>query len=103
MDRLCGEILFCETTPMPGKGNIQLTGLLGEVMKESARIALSTSNPIMRIRNTIMPLTSGIYCTFSRSTTKDVPRQGFPHTALASAHQRPVRHDIAMTGEVTAR
>ncbi|MEN6445640.1 MAG: endopeptidase La, partial [Candidatus Cloacimonas sp.] len=36
-----GEILFCETIRMPGKGNIILTGLLGDVMKESARIAVS--------------------------------------------------------------
>src|SRR5690606_32033521 len=36
-----GEILFIESTLMPGKGNLTLTGQLGDVMKESARIALS--------------------------------------------------------------
>jgi ATP-dependent Lon protease len=101
-----GEILFCEATRMPGKGMILLTGLLGEVMKESARIALShlkansaryKINPRELERYDIhIHLPSG-------AVPKDGPSAGVTlTTALASLFTgKKVRHDIAMTGEMT--
>ena len=101
-----GEILFCETTRMPGKGNIQLTGLLGEVMKESARIALSHLKSHHEEYG--IPDNSfdkwDIHVHFpAGAIPKDGPSAGITlTTALASLlTKRPVRHDIAMTGEVT--
>ncbi|MDP3113360.1 MAG: endopeptidase La [Candidatus Cloacimonadaceae bacterium] len=101
-----GEILFCETTKMPGKGAIILTGLLGEVMKESARIALSHLKANYQ-RYHINPKELeklDIHIHFpSGAVPKDGPSAGIVlTTALASLFTgKKVRHDIAMTGEVT--
>lgn len=101
-----GEILFCEAIRMPGKGGIVLTGLLGEVMKESARIALSYLKA-NHARYHINPKDFGIYDVHihfpSGAVPKDGPSAGVTlTTALASLFTgRAVRHDIAMTGEVT--
>jgi len=101
-----GEILFCETIRMPGKGNIQLTGLLGEVMKESARIALShlKANYLRYQINPKELEKYDIHIHFpAGAIPKDGPSAGITlTTALASLFtQKKVRHDIAMTGEVT--
>ena len=101
-----GEILFCETIRMPGKGNIILTGLLGEVMKESARIAVSylKANHSVFIISPKLFETSDIHIHFpSGAVPKDGPSAGLTLTvALASLFTgQKVRHDIAMTGEVT--
>ena len=101
-----GEILFCETTRMPGKGNIQLTGSLGDVMKESARLAVSylKANQSMYHINSKDLETSDIHIHFpSGGVPKDGPSAGVALTvALASLFTgQKVRHDIAMTGEIT--
>ncbi|NLM90520.1 MAG: endopeptidase La, partial [Candidatus Cloacimonetes bacterium] len=95
-----GEILFCETLRMPGKGNIILTGLLGEVMKESARIAVSylKANHSVFIIPPKLFETSDIHIHFpSGAVPKDGPSAGLTLTvALASLFTgQKVRHDIA--------
>lgn len=101
-----GELLFCETIRMPGKGGIVLTGLLGDVMKESARIAMSHIKAYHR-RYYINPRDLEKYDVHihfpSGAIPKDGPSAGITlTTALVSLFsQRKVRHDIAMTGEVT--
>lgn len=101
-----GEILMCEAIKMPGKGAIQLTGLLGEVMKESARIAIS----YLKSRHQAFKIPAkdfslwDIHVHFpSGAVPKDGPSAGVAlATTLASLFTgRPVRHDIAMTGEIT--
>lgn len=101
-----GEILFCESIRMPGKGNIILTGLLGEVMKESARIAMS----YLKANQTKLKISPkdiekyDIHIHFpAGSVPKDGPSAGVTlTTSLASLFmQKKVRHDIAMTGEIT--
>ncbi len=101
-----GEILFCETTQMTGKGIIMLTGLLGEVMKESARIALSylkANRQELSIPNNAFDKVD-IHIHFpAGGVPKEGPSAGVTlTTALASLlTHRAVKHDIAMTGEVT--
>lgn len=101
-----GEILFCETSRMPGKGGIILTGLLGEVMKESARIAVSH----LKANHTRYRLDPKDFEKYdihihlpSGAVPKDGPSAGITLiTALASLLSgRKVKHDIAMTGETT--
>lgn len=101
-----GEIMICETTRMPGKGGVQLTGLLGEVMKESARLAIS----FLRSNHQRYHINPKDFDTFdvhihlpSGAVPKDGPSAGIALTvALASLFtNRAVRHDIAMTGELT--
>lgn len=101
-----GELLFCETTRMPGKGNILLTGMLGDVMKESARLAVSYLKAHHTLYN-IPPKafeTGDVHVHFpAGAVPKDGPSAGVALTvALASLFTgRKVRHDIAMTGEIT--
>lgn len=101
-----GEILFCESTRMPGKGAITLTGLLGEVMKESARIAISYLKAHYKEYH-LNPKDFTAYDFHihfpSGAIPKDGPSAGITlTTALASLFmQAKVRHDIAMTGEIT--
>lgn len=101
-----GEILFCESTRMPGKGVVTLTGLLGEVMKESARIALSYLKANHQ-QYQIDPqdfTKYDIHVHFpAGAVPKDGPSAGITlTTTLASLFmQAKVKHDIAMTGEVT--
>jgi len=103
-----GVILFVEALRMQGKGNLILTGQLGEVMQESAKAAYSF------VKSTAATL--GIAAEdFDKydihvhvpagATPKDGPSAGVAMaTAIASAFsRRPVRHDLAMTGEITLR
>ncbi len=103
-----GEILFIEVTKMPGKGQLVLTGQLGEVMKESAQAALSY------VRSRADQL--GIEANFLEKTDvhihfpagaipKDGPSAGVTvFTALASLLTGiPCKGDVAMTGECTLR
>ncbi len=101
-----GEILFCESIRMPGKGAIQMTGLLGEVMKESARIALS----FLKANHHKIGINPKDFEKFdihvhfpSGAVPKDGPSAGVAlTTSLASLFsQKRVKHDIAMSGEVT--
>lgn len=103
-----GDILTFEVTVVPGKGQLTLTGKLGEVMRESAQAGFSY------IRSRAQQL--GLKPLFHESidihmhvpegaTPKDGPSAGITiAVAVASAlTNRPVRHDVAMTGEITLR
>jgi ATP-dependent Lon protease len=103
-----GEILFIEATRMPGKGGLILTGSLGEVMKESAHTAFSF------LRNRAAALKIDLSDHDKRdihihvpagATPKDGPSAGLTIVAaLASLFtSRPVRSDLAMTGEISLR
>jgi ATP-dependent Lon protease len=103
-----GEILFIEATRMTGKGTTTLTGQIGDVMKESATAAFS----LIRSRAEQMGIDpkqlaeSDIHIHVpAGAIPKDGPSAGTAmFTALASLlMNRPVRHDVAMTGEITLR
>jgi ATP-dependent Lon protease len=103
-----GELLLIEVAIMPGKGNVKVTGKLGEVMQESASAALS----YIRTRAELMGLEKDFYQKNDihihvpeGATPKDGPSAGITMaTALASALLRvPARNDLAMTGEITLR
>ena len=122
-----GDVLKIETTKIKGKGVMQMTGSLGDVMKESARIALSVVKVLidegkLDIDTSIIPLTvkekeenkkveaSEIYRRFDLhvhvpegATPKDGPSAGITMaTAIASIlSNKKVRSDVAMTGELT--
>jgi ATP-dependent Lon protease len=103
-----GEILHVEASLMPGGKTLNLTGQLGDVMKESAQAALS----YLRSRARLLGIPEGF---FERSDIhlhvpsgaipKDGPSAGVAMVAsLASLLSgRPVRRDVAMTGEITLR
>jgi ATP-dependent Lon protease len=100
-----GDVLFIEATAMEGEGGLVLTGQLGDVMKESARIALS----YVRSHATELGLDeAGFQREFhlhvpAGAIPKDGPSAGIAMaTAIASLLTgRPVRHTVGMTGEVT--
>jgi ATP-dependent Lon protease len=103
-----GDVLFIEATAMPGKGNLTITGQLGDVMKESAHAALSyvRSNAAELLpeldENWFAEHDIHIHVP-AGAIPKDGPSAGVAiTTALASLLSgRPVRSDIAMTGEIT--
>jgi ATP-dependent Lon protease len=103
-----GEILFIEATRMPGKGNLILTGSLGDVMKESAQTALS----YLRSQSKALGIDLSDYAKFdihihvpAGATPKDGPSAGVTLlVALASLlTKHRVRSDFAMTGEISLR
>ena len=103
-----GEILFIEATRMHGKGKLALTGQLGEVMKESAQAALSYVRA--RARQLHLPEdfleNSDVHIHIpTGGVPKDGPSAGVTMmTALVSLLTGiRVRHDVAMTGEITLR
>jgi ATP-dependent Lon protease len=103
-----GDILFIEATRMKGKGEFTLTGQLGDVMKESARIALSfvRSKAVeLGVDPDAFALTDVHLHVPAGATPKDGPSAGVAMTmAVASLFTgRPVRGDVGMTGEVTLR
>ncbi|MEK7659133.1 MAG: endopeptidase La [Patescibacteria group bacterium] len=104
-----GEVLAVEVTKMPGKGKLELTGHLGNVMKESAKTALSFSRAYTS-SNTSSPAKDFYNYDIhihvpSGAIPKDGPSAGVTiSTALVSLFTRvKVRKDVAMTGEVTLR
>lgn len=103
-----GELMFIEALKMPGTGRLVITGLLGDVMRESVNAAYS----YVRSRADELGIArevfgeNDIHVHFPvGATPKDGPSAGAAVTlALASSlAERPVRHDLAMTGEVTLR
>jgi ATP-dependent Lon protease len=103
-----GEVMFIEATRMPGKGNLLLTGSLGDVMKESAQTALS----YLRSQSRTLEVDMADYSKFdihihvpAGATPKDGPSAGVTLlVALASLlTKRRVRSEFAMTGEISLR
>ena len=103
-----GEILYVEAAQMPGRGQLLLTGSLGEVMKESAQAALSYVRAhAKKLGLPAGPARNSDYHIHvpSGATPKDGPSAGLALiTALVSLlARRPVATDVAMTGEITLR
>jgi ATP-dependent Lon protease len=103
-----GDILFIEATKMDGKGNLILTGQLGEVMKESAQAALSfiaSQAELLGLQQDFRSKMDIHVHVPAGATPKDGPSAGITIlTALASLLTgRQVRSDLAMTGEITLR
>jgi ATP-dependent Lon protease len=101
-----GDVLFVEASRMPGTGTLTLTGQLGEVMKESARAALSWFRAHAATYGADPDFFKGAEIHLhvpSGAIPKDGPSAGVTMaTALASeVTRRPVRGDLAMTGELT--
>jgi len=103
-----GNIIFVEATKMRGEKNLSLTGQLGDVMKESAQAALT----YIRSRAQELNIPEDFFEKYdihihvpSGAVPKDGPSAGVTIlTALASLlTERPVRTDVAMTGEITLR
>jgi ATP-dependent Lon protease len=101
-----GDVLFVEATSMDGGGELTLTGQLGDVMKESARIALSyvrSHADELGIENDAFKDQMFHVHVPAGAIPKDGPSAGITMaTALASLlSERPVKHTVGMTGEVT--
>jgi len=103
-----GELLTIESVIMPGKGKINLTGKLGDVMKESIHAALS----VVRSRSKRLHISEEFYEKNDfhihlpeAATPKDGPSAGIGMTTgiISSLTGIPVRADVAMTGEITLR
>jgi len=103
-----GELLFIETAAMPGKGNLQLTGQIGDVMKESAEAAFS----VVRSNASKLGIDDEAFnkCDYhihvpAGAIPKDGPSAGVAmFISLVSLLQnQAVRPDVAMTGEITLR
>lgn len=103
-----GEVLYVETTIMRGKGNFQLTGQLGEVMKESAQAALSYARSRSRqfqLKESDFDLLDIHIHVPAGAIPKDGPSAGITlAVSLVSALTKiPVNKDVALTGEITLR
>ncbi|MGO4676337.1 endopeptidase La [Bosea sp. 2YAB26] len=103
-----GDILFIEATRIPGRGNLILTGQLGDVMRESAQAALS----VVKNRASSLGIDPAMFAESdihihvpAGATPKDGPSAGVAmFTALVSLlTRRTVRSDTAMTGEISLR
>jgi ATP-dependent Lon protease len=103
-----GDILFIEATRMKGSGGLLITGQLGDVMKESAQAALS----YIKAHSADLGIEAETFEKYdihihvpAGAIPKDGPSAGITiATAIASLmSNRPVRHQLAMTGEITLR
>ncbi|HEY8711745.1 MAG TPA: endopeptidase La [Thermoanaerobaculia bacterium] len=103
-----GEIMFIEATRMPGTGRSTVTGQLGDVMRESVQAAYS----YVRSKAREIDIEDRVFSEFdihihfpAGAIPKDGPSAGVAiATCIASVMgERPVRHDVAMTGEITLR
>ena len=97
-----GDILFIEATKVPGSGKLILTGQLGDVMKESVQAALTLAK--MLIGDSLDKTDLHVHVP-AGATPKDGPSAGVAmYLALVSLLlDRPVRSDVAMTGEISLR
>jgi len=101
-----GDVMEIETTILPGKGALTLTGQLGEVMQESAQAALS----YIRERSATLGLKSSFYSNKDihihipeGATPKDGPSAGITmcNALISALTKSPIKSDLAMTGEIT--
>ncbi|MBX2803403.1 MAG: endopeptidase La [Myxococcales bacterium] len=103
-----GDLLYVEASTLPGRGQLVLTGQLGDVMKESARAALTyvlAHSEALGIDPTVLESQDIHIHVPAGAVPKDGPSAGVTmFTTLASLLTgRPVRDDVAMTGEATLR
>ncbi|MEN0063153.1 MAG: endopeptidase La [Myxococcota bacterium] len=103
-----GSVLYVEASTLPGRGNLVLTGQLGDVMKESARAALTyvlSQADTLGLPLDVLEKHDVHIHVPAGAVPKDGPSAGVAmFTALASLLTgRPVRDDVAMTGEATLR
>src|SRR3954469_22179850 len=102
-----GDIMFVEASTMRGKGELVLTGQLGDVMKESARAAWTYARShaaALQIPDDMFDRDIHIHVP-AGAIPKDGPSAGvtMASAVVSALSGRPVRHDIAMTGEITLR
>jgi len=97
-----GDILFIEASKVPGSGKLILTGQLGDVMKESAQAALTLAKTYLNEALDKVDLHVHVP---AGATPKDGPSAGVAmYLALVSLLTgKPIRHDVAMTGEISLR
>ena len=102
-----GDIMFVEASTMRGKGELVLTGQLGDVMKESARAAWTYARSHaagLQIADEMFDRDIHIHVP-AGAIPKDGPSAGvtMASAVVSTLSGRPVRHDLAMTGEITLR
>jgi ATP-dependent Lon protease len=103
-----GDILFIEVNLMPGKGNMKLTGKLGDIMQESAHAALSYTRSQcenLGIPSDLFEKVDIHVHVPEGAVPKDGPSAGVTMAAalISAFTKRPIRRDVSMTGEITLR
>ncbi|ETR68661.1 MAG: hypothetical protein OMM_04433 [Candidatus Magnetoglobus multicellularis str. Araruama] len=103
-----GEPLYVEATVLRGKGDIQLTGQLGDVMQESAKAAMTyarANQKRFKLKSTFFDNNDFHIHVPSGGVPKDGPSAGIAiaTSIISLLTKRPVKRDVAMTGEITLR